>query len=391
MKKEVTKGVNFYIVLDSKANKQGLHKVYVRFLQDRKKREHFLEIRWPLDKFDRFNELLLPRFENDPDVEKHNLYIQEVKSRLNKVKLTSYLKSRIISIDEYISTITQYASKTDMLLFMENTYEDQYRKKIISEETYKKHKSVCGKLKVFFDGSLPMMQLDAKRIQELDADYRAKGYKSNTITSLHKVFAKYIRMAIEEGLMEKDPYLKLKFNYVPGERVALTQDEVKKLYKAFDDQVLDMIEHEVLRRFLFSCLTGLRISDTHAITDEHVKADCIVFSPAKTRRTGKTVKIPLPAAARRLIEGRKGKLFVPFADQSINRILKRIAKQCEINEQLSYHSARDTFGTIFIELGGDIKSLCDLMGHSSTKITEIYLKMADKRKVQLMNNFDRLF
>src|SRR5690606_35245770 len=190
-----------------------------------------------------------------------------------------------------------------------------------------------------------------------------------------------IRMAIEEGLMEKDPYLKLKFNYVPGERVALTQDEVKKLYKAFDDQVLDMIEHEVLRRFLFSWLTGLRISATHAITDEHVKADCIVFSPAKTRRTGKTVKIPLPAAARRLIEGREGKLFVPFADQSINRILKRIAKQCEINEQLSYHSARDTFGTIFIELGGDIKSLCDLMGHSSTKITEIYLKKIGRAHV----------
>src|SRR5690606_40885432 len=83
MKKEVTKGVNFYIVLDSKANKQGLHKVYVRFLQDRKKREHFLEIRWPLDKFDRFNELLLPRFENDPDVEKHNLYIDRKSTRLN--------------------------------------------------------------------------------------------------------------------------------------------------------------------------------------------------------------------------------------------------------------------------------------------------------------------
>lgn len=33
---ENVKNVNFYIILDSKANKQGIHKVYVRFLQGRK-------------------------------------------------------------------------------------------------------------------------------------------------------------------------------------------------------------------------------------------------------------------------------------------------------------------------------------------------------------------
>lgn len=388
---ENIKNVSFYIVLDSKGNKEGLHKVYVRFLQERKKKEHFLGIRWYADKFDRSNEQLLPRFENDPDVLKHNLFLQEIKSRLNKISLAAYVKNKHVSIDEYISGITHYGSRSDLLLYMENTFREQYLKKIISYETHKKHKSVHGKLKKFFGGSLPMLYLDSKKIQELDADYRSKGYKPNTITSLHKVFAKYIRMAIDDGLIEKDPYDKLKYTYVPGERVVLKQDEVKKLYKAFDDQILDMIEHEVLRRFLFSCLTGLRISDTHRITSEHIQGDCIIFSPSKTRRTGKTVTIPLPAAAKKLIEGRKGKLFAPFADQSINRILKRIAKTCEVNERLSYHSARDTFGTIFIELGGDIKSLCDLMGHSSTKITEIYLKMADSRKVQLMNNFDKLF
>lgn len=391
MSNEKKNSVSFYIVLDSKANKQGLHKVYVRFLQDRKKREHFLGLRWPADKFDRLNELLLPRFENDPDVEKNNLYIQEIKTRLNKLHLASYLKNRFITIDEYITSITQYASRTDFLSYMELSLRKLYLKKVLSEETYKKHKSIHKQLKVYFGGSLPMLAIDTFRVTVLDAHYRANGYKSNSITTVHKVFGKYIRMAIDEGLMEEDPYAKLKFNYVPGERVVLTQDEVKKLYKAFDDQILDIVEHEVLRRFLFSCLTGLRISDTHQITEEHIKGNCIVFTPAKTRRTGKTVSIPLPSAARRLIEGRKGKLFVPFADQSINRILKRIAKRCEINEALSYHSARDTFGTIFIELGGDIKSLCDLMGHSSTKITEIYLKMADSRKVQLMNNFDSLF
>src|SRR5690606_16520249 len=160
MSNEKKNSVSFYIVLDSKANKQGLHKVYVRFLQDRKKREHFLGLRWPADKFDRLNELLLPRFDNDPDVEKNNLYIQDIKTLLNKIHLESYLKNRFITIDEYITSITQYASRTDFLSYMELSLRKLYLKKVLSEETYKKHKSIHKQLKAYFGGSLPMLAID---------------------------------------------------------------------------------------------------------------------------------------------------------------------------------------------------------------------------------------
>jgi site-specific recombinase XerD len=39
-------------------------------------------------------------------------------------------------------------------------------------------------------------------------------------------------------------------------------------------------------------------------------------------------------------------------------------------------------------MGGDVKSLKDIMGHASLATTMIYLKMSDKRKQGLMNNFD---
>ena len=92
-----------------------------------------------------------------------------------------------------------------------------------------------------------------------------------------------------------------------------------------------------------------------------------------------------------LIEGREGRLFEPMTDQHINLMLKILATKANIQKRLSYHCARDTFGTLFIELGGDIKTLKELMGHYSIKTTEIYLKMSDKRKAMLMNNFDVMF
>ena len=382
---------SYYIVLDTKPNKDNLVKVYIRFIQERRKREHFTGIRWQADRFDRINETLLPRYPKDPDVEMHNLQLRNMKSKLNKLSTEAYFRDISYTIEDYIKVLTDHPTLSDIAAFMRETIMDTARKGIISEETYKRHRSTLRKLQEYFGEVIPISQITVDRILEMDAYFRKQGRAKNTITSYHKVFRKYIRMAIDKGLVEKDPYEKIKYSYSPGNRVALTQDEVKRLYTIFMNNELDIVEHEVLRRFLFSCMTGIRISDTHRLTSDHIKGDRLQLTPYKTRKLGKNIDIPLPQRAKDLIKGISGKLFVHFEDQSINRILKRIAALADIDKPISYHCARDTFGTIFIELGGDVKSLSDLMGHSSIRITEIYLKMADKRKAQLMNNFDVMF
>lgn len=389
--KETNAKLSIYIVMDTKPDKHNLCKIYARFLLGKRKKEHFLKIRWPQGRFDRFTETLLPRFADDPDVDKHNNLITEIKTRINKMQVDSYVKNKHYTIEEYIQVIDKRDSLADFAMFMESAIKREYNKNIITHTTYTHHMSRLTNIREYFGQVIPFSQITSDKIQEYKAYHESIGKKRNTVTTYIKVLTKYLNQAKEKGLIQDNPCDRIKATYIKGDRIALTQEEVKTLYKTFTDQTLPHIEHEVLRRFLFSCLTGLRISDTHQITDQHIHADQIVITPVKTKRSGKTIKIPLPTIAARLIAGRKGKLFVPFADQSINRILKRIAIITGVNDQLSYHSARDTFGTVFIELGGDIKSLQDLMGHHSTRTTEIYLKMADKRKVQLMNNFDTLF
>lgn len=383
-----TVSVSTYIVLDSRANKEGLHKVYLRLIQDRIKKDHFFGIRWEKDKFDKINEKVLPRYQDDPDAAMHNATITEIKTRINRLSVDGYAYNRPYCIDDYIRAIQQKVSMDDFATFMEANYQYLTKKKIICFETYERHKSTLVRIKEFFGEVIPMSSITLEKIQEFDAYYRSKNRKRNTIATYHKVFKKYLNIAKEKELILKNPYDNFKFSMVAGDRAALTQAEVKKLFNLFDAQTLPHIEHEVLRRFLFSILTGLRISDSSAITDAHIKGNLLVFTPEKTKRLEKKGKIPLSRAARKLIKGRKGKLFIHFADQSINRILKRIAEIAGVNTLITYHSARDTFGTIFIELGGDVKTLCELMGHSSIRTTEIYLKMADSRKSLLISNFD---
>lgn len=59
----------------------------------------------------------------------------------------------------------------------------------------------------------------------------------------------------------------------------------------------------------------------------------------------------------------------------INKHLKDIAKRCGIEKTVTTHIARHSFATIADKkLGGDLKTLQALFGHSSRKITEIYLR-----------------
>ena len=67
---------------------------------------------------------------------------------------------------------------------------------------------------------------------------------------------------------------------------------------------------------------------------------------------------------------------------------KKYLEQCSISYK-SFHSLRHTFATRFIESGGDIKSLSEILGHSKVGITlKIYVhsSLAQKRsQIELLN------
>ena len=66
----------------------------------------------------------------------------------------------------------------------------------------------------------------------------------------------------------------------------------------------------------------------------------------------------------------------------IARIIKHRLKEIGIEDaKISAHSLRHTFGSLLIEQGVDIEDVRELMGHSSTTITKIYVELAQQRKL----------
>lgn len=376
-------------VLDSRPRQDGLYKIIFRVKIDGIKKDYSTGIFWNKEYFDPERQTLLPRYKSDQEVKAANHKLTEIQSRASRIFLRFFVDHERISVKTFSEYFENFESSENFFWFAEQRTKQMYEKDIIANPTYRRHRSSLNRLKEFVkDQVLPLHEFNLELIEEFNSWARKKKYAHNTICGFHKNFKKFLSIAVSEKKIQSNPYKDFKFTYQDGNRAVLTRDEVKHLSGMLDSEKLSLTEQQVLRRFLFSCTTGIRISDTHRVKSSMIKDDVLYFTPYKTRTKGKKLKIPLSQFSKSLIAGREGLLFENISDKHINFCLKIIAAKAEIDKLLTYHVARDTFGTIFIELGGDVASLKDIMGHSNVKTTMIYVKMSDNRKQRLMNNFD---
>lgn len=385
--------IMYRFIADNKVNVQGKVKIYLRFYRNGVKiKDHFTGVRTNKERFDPKAEIIKPVDKVDSETELNNLKINHMKTKLHRLDAKSFITANKNELADYLNILQGYSSTEDFVYFATKNNNYEYNKDIIKYHTWKQHRASLNKFIEFWKADIiPFSDINLNKIREFDAYWKKIGRKRNTITGYHKDIKKHLNEAVRKQIIESNPYDGFKFSYVDGDRKPLEQDELIKLLKLYHKGILTESVQKVLRRFLFSCLTGLRISDTHLVHRKMIINNTLYFTAKKGMESNKIIKLPLPQTALMLIEGHDGLLFESMSDKHINELLKIIAGIAEIPKNLTYHCARDTFGTIFMELGGDIKTLKELMGHSSIRTTEIYLKMSDKRKHTLMNNFDTMF
>lgn len=70
-----------------------------------------------------------------------------------------------------------------------------------------------------------------------------------------------------------------------------------------------------------------------------------------------------------------------FADQVVNRYLKRIAMLLDIQKKVTYHTSRHTFGTLMSETG-HLAETQKMMGHSNIKTSMSYVHTNNKNLIE---------
>ena len=74
----------------------------------------------------------------------------------------------------------------------------------------------------------------------------------------------------------------------------------------------------------------------------------------------------------------------------VNAYISRMTKKAGINKQITAHTLRHSFAAHLLDSGIDLRYIQKLLGHSSSKTTEIYTHVSMRKLKALENPFDTL-
>lgn len=227
-----------------------------------------------------------------------------------------------------------------------------------------------------------------------------KSDKSNLKPSSQLTYYEAVGAAFNDAercdLIVSNPMYKIdKADKIKGgteEREFLTRDEVVKLINTpckYDN---------VKSAFLFSCFCGLRKGDIGALRWGNIHKDGNRYSlRIRMQKTGNELILPLNDEALRWLPKRPltaadgDKVFRPIDHCYAWAQLKQWVADAGINKRISFHCARHTFATMLITLGADLYTVSKLLGHSDIKVTQIYARLVDSKKVEAVELFNGKF
>ncbi|PXX96925.1 site-specific integrase [Marinifilum breve] len=370
------------IIKNDYVRADGTCALYVQIFLDGKMKRLPLNISIEPKNFDKKNQRVKGKSQHAKDL---NLIISQKLADINKIAVSYRLNGTYLSLEKLLEELANPSIKADYLKFYEYHLEKQ--KEILKPGTYRQQKATLTKLKKFRE-NIFFYEITDEFLNELVAYCKNKlGNEKTTIQTTLKNFKKYLHIANKNGIRTPLIYEDIEVKSFKGQRTYLNSNEVKALYEYRNSSFTIDSHRCVLNRFLFSCFTGLRISDNLAITEENVIGDHLVFVASKP---GKFQKILLTESAKKFINI-NGPLFNDnFTEEHINRELKSIAKVCGIKKTLTFHVSRHTFATNFLLTGGRVEVLQKLLGHSNIRETMIYVHITDSIMDEQIVNLDTI-
>jgi integrase len=212
--------------------------------------------------------------------------------------------------------------------------------------------------------------------------------ESNSIgegaNSYYSRFKKMLKQAYRQRLLKENvlDFVKLKVKGNAKRKDILTLTELKKLSSTPTES------SEVRRAFLFCCVTGLRWCDVKALSwgNLDLANKQMLLTQSKT---DSDVIIPLNDTALKLLgmpEAKQPKsqkmdlVFTLPSANGANKTVKAWVKRAQIDKKITWHNSRHSFGTNLIFNGVDVLTTSKLLGHSTLKHTQRYVKASEEMK-----------
>ncbi len=174
----------------------------------------------------------------------------------------------------------------------------------------------------------------------------------------------------------------------------LSKEEIKSILEAPKN-----LKHKAMPSLIYSC--GLRRSELLHLKpiDIDSKRNKVIVRQSKGKKDRITPLSPKILELLRsyykayspkmyLFEGQEKSTL--YSARSLEEVLKKSIKLASINKPVTLHWLRHSFATHLLESGTDLRYIQELLGHNSSKTTEIYTHVSTKNLQQIKSPFDDL-
>ncbi|MBI0401364.1 site-specific integrase [Cyclobacterium marinum] len=236
--------------------------------------------------------------------------------------------------------------------------------------------------------------------------------ESNKSVSTIGIYLRSLRAIYNIQNIDKSIYPfgegKNKYSIPTGRNIkkALTVEEIAKIYnyEAKPGTTKEMAKDYWL--FLYLC-NGMNVKDFCLLKWENIDDNMLTYKRAKTLRSkkqSKSISVALKPETLEIIKkwaipslSKEGYIFPhlqPGMDsekerktyqqltKTINKYIKQIVSELEINKNVTTYYARHSFATVLKRSGAKIEMISELLGHSSVDVTESYLDSFEKEQIQ---------
>jgi integrase/recombinase XerD len=174
----------------------------------------------------------------------------------------------------------------------------------------------------------------------------------------------------------------------------LSKEEVKKILSAPLNE-----KHRVMLSLIYGC--GLRRSEVIMLEPQDIDRDRMLLSIRqskgfKDRIVPVSVKLVemVDTYVRRyrpvvyLFEGQQQ--GARYSAASIEKVFRMAVEKAGVKKSITLHGLRHSYATHLLEAGTDLRYIQELLGHKSSRTTEIYTHVTEKSIQKIRTPFDDL-
>jgi integrase/recombinase XerD len=337
--------------------------VYLFITGDKKRERINFDVQVQVKDWDKEKQRLFPTSKENQD---KNLILENLNSKVTAAKTIFRLSEKALTPAMLKKELLNEMPRVRFTAFYKAQLEEE--KVMMAIGSYNRYKSLLEKI-IAFDNDATFIDIDQDWLDKYRKHYTKLGNQYTTVSGNIAGIKKFLGLAVKAGIKLKIDLKTIDVGSTKGNRTSLMPFELKKCSTYYYSEFISDSHRLILGYFLFSCMTGLRISDVQKLTRSNFMDNFITFV---NQKTGIDQSIAMNMNARRLVFFEPLLFEKKFADQHINDDLKKIMKLLGINKNVTFHVARHTFATSFLRAGGQVEKLQLLLGHSDIKQTMIY-------------------